>query len=81
MNKRQSDQKNLKKSKEMYANLVELAPDGIVTTDMSGVITSCNSATLRLTGYSGDEIVGKHFSELGFLQAEEIPTYTDPKIL
>jgi PAS domain S-box-containing protein len=76
MNRRRSGRNPPKKSEEMYANVVELAPDGIVMTDMTGIITFCNTATLRLTGYSRDEIVGKHFSELKFLQAENFPTYT-----
>jgi len=67
-----------KKAEERYRDIVELAPDGIVTLDKKGVITSCNNVTSKITGYSKDEIVGKHFSKLGFLRIKDIPKY--PKI-
>jgi len=65
----------LRKSEEKYRSIIELAPDGIITVDMKGVITSVNSTFLRLTGYSKDEIVGKHFTKLGTLRARDIPKY------
>jgi len=65
----------LQKSEEKFRNLIELAPDGIVTLDLKGIITSCNTATAALTGYSKDEIIGKHIAQLKFLQAKDIPTY------
>ena len=52
--------KQLRESEEKWRSLVELAPDGIVTMNMKGVITSINSAFTRLTGYSSEEVVGKH---------------------
>ncbi len=54
-------------SDEQYKLLFELSPDGIVTLDMKGVITSVNSAFLKLTEFSKEEIVGKHISQLGTL--------------
>ena len=60
---------------ELYRNMVELAPDGIVTTDTKGVITSCNTAMTRMLGYSRDELVGKHFARLGALRLEDVPKY------
>lgn len=51
----------LRESEEKWRSLVELAPDGITTLNMKGVITSVNPAFLRLTGYTEDEVVGKHF--------------------
>ena len=60
---------------ELYRNMVELAPDGIVTTDTKGVITSCNTAMARMLGYSRDELVGKHFARLGALRLEDVPKY------
>ena len=65
----------LKESERKYRNLIEMAPDGIVTTDMKGFTTSCNTATLRLTGYSRDEYIGKHFTKLGVLRKRDIPKY------
>ena len=65
----------LRESEEMYRSIVELAPDGIVTVNLKGVVTSCNSATTRISGFSKDEIVGKHISKLGFLRPKDIPKY------
>jgi PAS domain S-box-containing protein len=65
----------LRESEEMYRSIVELTPDGIVTVNLKGVVTSCNPATTRISGFSKDEIVGKHISKLGFLRAKDIPKY------
>lgn len=65
----------LLKSEEKYRTLVELAPDGVVTLDVTGVVTSCNTATARLTGYSKDDIVGSHFTTLKFLQEKYLSQY------
>jgi len=65
----------LRKSREKYRSIVELAPDGIVAINIKGVITSANPAFLRLTGFSKNEIVGKHFTKLGTIRAGDIPKY------
>jgi PAS domain S-box-containing protein len=65
----------LRNSEEKYRSIVELAPDCIMTFDLKGVITSCNTASTRLSGYSKDELVGKHFSKIGPIRARDIPKY------
>ena len=57
------------------SNLVEMAPDGIITIDMKGSITSCNPVALALSGRPEDEIIGKHFTKTGSIQIEDIPKY------
>jgi PAS domain S-box-containing protein len=66
----------LRKTDEKLKEFIELAPDGIVTLDRKGIITSCNSVTVDSTGYSKKEIIGKHFSSLPFLRLNDIPEYT-----
>ncbi|MCK4816093.1 PAS domain S-box protein, partial [bacterium] len=39
---RKKTEKKLRESEEKYRNLVEMAPDSIMTFDLKGVITSCN---------------------------------------
>jgi len=39
------------------------------------VVTSVNTAFSRLTGYSKDEIVGKHFTKLGTIRPRDLPKY------
>ena len=68
-------EEEIRKSEEKYKNLVELAPDTIMTFNLKGVITSCNNASTKLSGYSKDELVGKHFSKIGLLRARDIPRF------
>ncbi|MCW3988481.1 MAG: PAS domain S-box protein [Candidatus Bathyarchaeota archaeon] len=57
-------EEELRASEERYRSLIELAPDGIMTLNLKGEVTSINTAFMRLTGYSKNEIVGQHFSKL-----------------
>jgi PAS domain S-box-containing protein len=66
----------LRESEENYRTIVELAPDGIITIDLEGRITSCNTAFLQLYGHREEEIVGKHFTELPAVRPEDTPKYT-----
>jgi PAS domain S-box-containing protein len=54
----------LKSSEEKYRTLVELSPDGIITLDINGIITSCNKAAEHLFGYSSNKLIGKKISTL-----------------
>jgi PAS domain S-box-containing protein len=68
-------EKSLQESEDRYRRLVELSPDGLMIFDLNGLVTSCNPALLSLSGYSEDEILGKHFSRLPFLRMRDIPRY------
>ena len=57
-------EEGLRRSEERYRSLIELAPDGIMTLNLKGGVTSINTAFIRLTGYSENDIVGHHFSKL-----------------
>ncbi len=46
-----------------YRTLVESAPDGVVTADLDGKITSLNPAFEAMTGVPIAEALGRHFSE------------------
>jgi two-component system cell cycle sensor histidine kinase/response regulator CckA len=61
---RKKVERNLVESKERYRNLIELAPDGIIVSDIKGYILVVNTAFLSLTGFTKSEIEGKHFTEL-----------------
>ena len=75
VSEREKIEETLKESEEKYRSIVELAPDSIMTFDSKGVITSCNTASMRLSGYSKDELLGKHFSKIGVLRARDISRY------
>jgi len=65
----------LEESEERFKTLFHSAPDAIAISDMKGVITEVNDATLKLSGYTRDELVGKHFSKLPSFRARELPRY------
>jgi len=65
----------LKASEEKYKSIIETAPDGIVTADLKGVITTCNRAFADLTGYPKEELMGKHFTKLPTLKARDTLKY------
>jgi PAS domain S-box-containing protein/putative nucleotidyltransferase with HDIG domain len=48
---------------------------GVVTVSKMGVVTFCNSVFLKLTGYSKNEIIGKHISKLPTMQRKNVPKY------
>lgn len=72
---RQRIEETLRQSQERYRNLFELSPIGIAVVDWKGIITDCNSATLKIGGYSREEIVGKHFTKLSAVRIRDIPKY------
>ncbi len=50
----------LRQSENQYRTMAETSPDGIVVTDLDGIITNCNVRTLELHGFEHrTEILGK----------------------
>ena len=72
---RKEAEEKLRESEERYKSIIDLAPDGIVTADLKGIITSCNSAFLEQTGLSRAKLVGKHFSKMPGLFKSDISAY------
>ncbi|MGB2807213.1 MAG: PAS domain S-box protein [Sedimentisphaerales bacterium] len=68
-------QEALKESEEKYRAIVERATDSIVTVDLKGIITSCNTALLEQTGYSEQDFVGRHFTKNPTMRTKDIPKY------
>ncbi|MCK5023008.1 MAG: PAS domain S-box protein, partial [Candidatus Aenigmarchaeota archaeon] len=65
----------IRESEGKYRNLVEMAPYGIVSVDLKGVVKSCNAAFVKIIGYSKNEIIGKNFTNLPTLRKRDIPQY------
>ena len=47
-----------------FRHLLEVAPDAIIEVDGNGFITFSNTATQRLFGYSGEELLGREVDDL-----------------
>jgi PAS domain S-box-containing protein len=69
--------KEIRESEQKYRSLVELAPDGIIAVDLNGTITSVNDSFLKMLGYDSEEVVGKHFTEIGSVRPEDIPRFME----
>jgi PAS domain S-box-containing protein len=65
----------LGESEELYRNMIELSPDAIVAANLKGTILLCNSAAAKMSGYSKNEMVGKHFSRVGIVRFSAAPKY------
>ena len=75
ISERKKIEDKLRESEERYRNIVELSPDGIVVANLKGKILMVNKAFEDLSGFSREEIVGKHFTKLGTLRASDMPRY------
>jgi len=64
-------------SEKRLRALVELAPDGIIISSTTGTVIQINEAYTELTGYSKEEVLGKHFTQLDTLQIgyRDFPKY------
>jgi PAS domain S-box-containing protein len=68
-------EKELRDTKEFLENIMESSVDGILTTDLKGVITYQNRAMEEMLQYSREKVLGTHISWLykrGMQQAREV---------
>jgi len=61
----------------LYKNIVERSPDGIITMNLEGVVTSCNNAAATQFGFPKDELLGKTFINIGLLETPNILKYQE----
>jgi len=60
----------LKYKEEKYRSLIEQASDGIVITDMEGVILEVNKSIQQMIGFADDELIGYQLTD--FLPEEDM---------
>jgi PAS domain S-box-containing protein len=57
----------LRESEHLYSDLVEGAPDPIITLDRLGHLKSMNPAAERVSGYAAEDLLGKYFANVNVL--------------
>lgn len=62
---RKKIERELQRSERQFRNIIELSPDGIITVSKFGNITFINPTFENITGFSSNEIIGKHILNLG----------------
>lgn len=68
---RKNMEKELEKSEMKFRKMVEEIYDGVYTCDANGYFTYVNSGCAKITGYSENELIGKHFLELIVAESKE----------
>ena len=66
---------SLIESEKRYRSIFYGFPEGIMTVDNRGFVTSINDAGLKLFGAPREYLIGKHFTKLKIIDATEIPKY------
>ena len=62
-------------SQERFKALVELSPDGVATFNTHGYMTFHNQAFSNLTGFTEEELIGKHITSLKTLRKRDLIKY------
>ncbi len=63
----------IRESEHKYSALVQESPDAIISLDKTGNLLSFNIAAERISGFSAEEVIGKHFAQIGVLAKQSIP--------
>jgi len=63
----------LRESERKYSDLVQESPDAIISVDKTGNLLSFNPAAERISGFSAEQVMGKHFAKIGILAKQSMP--------
>jgi len=66
---------DLLESQRTYEALYQNAPVGILTLSRTGIITSCNKLLYDYSGYTPENLVGKHFIRTSAVPLRDMPRY------
>ena len=75
LSERKKLEKTIRRSENRYRSLLELAPDGIMTINLKGIVTWINPAYTQITGFTEEEIVGKNAWSIKAVKSGDAGTY------
>ena len=67
---RRKGEKKIIETRDFLENIFKTTADGIIVSSPEGYITMVNEAVEQMLGYSKDELIGKHPTELGIKGSE-----------
>ena len=70
---RKQTEESLRASDRKYSELVQQSPDAIISLDKTGNFLSFNSAAEHMSGFSAQEVLGRHFTKIDILDKKSIP--------
>ncbi|MHC4557665.1 MAG: PAS domain S-box protein [Planctomycetota bacterium] len=70
---RKQAEEALRESERKYSDLVQQSPDAIISLDKTGNFLSFNPAAERISGFSAQEVLSRHFTKVGILAKVSIP--------
>jgi len=73
LTERKQTEEALRLSERKYSDLVQQSPDTIVSLDKLGHFLSFNPAAEHISGFSAQEVIGKHFTEIDILDEKSVP--------
>jgi len=72
ISERKEIEKSLTASEKKYRALFESDPDYTILLSLEGHLIDVNQAAINITGFTKDELVGKHFMDLKIFPEEEL---------
>ncbi|MBN1860752.1 MAG: PAS domain S-box protein [Candidatus Thermoplasmatota archaeon] len=73
ISERKKTEMALQENENKYRQIFDSASDGIVFLDLNGRIIDANQMATHIFGGKRQEVIGKHFKDLGILSIREIP--------
>ena len=70
ISERRKGEKKIVETRDFLENIFKTTADGIIVSSPEGYITMVNEAVEKMLGYSKDELIGKHPTELGIKGSE-----------
>jgi PAS domain S-box-containing protein/putative nucleotidyltransferase with HDIG domain len=61
----------IRESEQRYAATIRCIADGVIVTDINGLVTLMNPVAQKLTGWSQEQAAGKHLTEVYALLSED----------